>query len=438
MSQISKLKCLVWDNGLDTEYARRLAREFGDVAYFTDFDTGMVHASNLMMGWGNPEITRVKHPWRIIDNVDLLVFPHAIHPDLQEWFREKGKLVWGSGQGGDLEHYRPELQETLREVGLPVNDYEIIKGMDSLREHLKKNPNRIIKVSLLRGDWETLIAKTYADVKGELDEREVRIGPPAEIMEFMSEKPIDPAVEGGSDGWSVDGAIPLKMHGFELKDKFYVCTIMDSNGRLPEPVEEVNRKLAPVLFDYKYRGPMHTEVRIAPDEKGYLIDFTARNGSPPTECMQEMITNLGEVAYYGAQGKVVPAKVEFKYGLQAKMTSEYANEHWQPVHYPEEIDRWVKLLCHTRINGIDYAIPESKDVPGLHLDFGWVVGVGQTIPAAAKALKDHADQITGRGIEVDLSDLEKTMSEIEELENMGFNFSNEPLPSEKEMHRALV
>jgi hypothetical protein len=192
---------------------------------------------------------------------------------------------------------------------------------------------------------------------------------------------------------------------------------------LDEHVRQVNTWLSPALKDYGYRGLFSTEVRVGPDEKPYLIDLTCRGGSPPSESMQEIITNWGDIMWFGAEGILAEPESASKYCAQAVIYSEFADEGWQPVTFPEEVRDRVKLFFHCQIKGKDYVIPQHAKFS----EIGWVVGAGDTVKAAIQDCKDVAAQVGGYKIEVRTEGLEKAVEEIEKGERMGVQFSDEPI-----------
>jgi phosphoribosylamine-glycine ligase len=194
---------------------------------------------------------------------------------------------------------------------------------------------------------------------------------------------------------------------------------------LDESVRKVNAWLSPALAEYRYRGLFSTEVRVGPDEQPYLIDVTARGGSPPSESMQEMISNWAEIMWHGAEGKMIDpvSEDDAKYSAQAVVYSDHADEAWQPVNIPDEVRRWVKLFFHCRLDGIDYVIPQ----PAKFSEIGWVVGTGKTVKDAIKACEEHADQVTGYKLEIRTSSLQAAVEEIEKGEALGVQFSDEKI-----------
>lgn len=405
-------------------WALRLAREFGEVYYHNPSWKQMSPSSNqLLIGHGFDEITMVKNLWDVVHKMDLIVFPYIYDGDLQNELVRQGKRVWGGRKGEELEIYRPEAKLEMERLGMPVGDYDVVTGLESLRDYLRKHKNVHVKISLTRADTETFHSPSYDEILPKLDEIKHFSGAAAEAMQFIVEKPIEPALEIGYDGFCIDGSFPKHaINGVEVKDNSYLGVILPYED-LDDHVWDVNEWLAPALKAYQYRGLFSTEVRVGPDEKPYLIDVTCRSGSPPGESMQELIENWAEIMWYGAEGIMVDPEPEDKYSAQAVIYSDHADEAWQAVTIPDEMRRWVKLFFHCRLHDTDYVIPQAAKFS----EIGWVVGTGPTVKDAIKACEDHAEQISGYKLEVRTKSLQDAIGEIEKGEELGVHFSDEEI-----------
>lgn len=417
-------KVLVVDKGLFVSWAHRLSKEFGEVFYHNSAWKQMSPRTHeLRIGDGFSNITMVRDFWSVAHDIDLFIFPYIYDGDLQQELVRQGKRVWGTRMGDQLENFRAETKEEMRKIGVPVGDYTVVTGISKLREFLQKHPNVFVKIPLTRGDMESFHSPSYEEILPKLREVEHELDDAAEEMEFVVEKPIEPALEIGYDGWVIDDQFPPSaINGVEIKDTAYLGVFLPYEA-LDEHVRQVNTWLAPLLKQYGCRGPFHTEIRVGPDEKPHPIDLTLRAGSPPTCSMQEQITNWGDIMRFGAEGIVVPPEASSKYCAQAVIYSEFADEGWQPVTFPDEIRERVKLFFHCQIKGKDYVIPQHAKFS----EIGWVVGLGDTVKDAIKDCQEIADQVKGYKIEVRTEGLQKAVEEIEKGEKMGIQFSDEPL-----------
>jgi hypothetical protein len=331
--------------------------------------------------------------------------------------------VWGARRGDEIEVYRPEAKLEMEKLGMPVGDYTVVTGMTNLRKYLQNHPNVHVKISLTRGDGETFHSPSYDEVLPRLREMEHELDEASELIQFLIEKPIEPALEIGFDGYFCDGFPAFAVNGVECKDESYLGVFLPYD-ELDEHVRDVNAWLEPLLKSYGYRGFMSTEIRTGEDEKPYMIDFTARSASPAGEAMQEMITNWAPIMWYGAEGKLVIPEAEKKYSAQAVIHSEHADEGWQAVRIADDsVRRWIKLFFHTVVNGMDYVMPQHAKFN----EIGWCVGIGDTLKEAIKACEDHAEQISGYKLEIRTKSLQDAVEEIEKGEELGVHFSDEEI-----------
>ena len=251
-----KDKCvLVRDYGLFVTWAQKLAESFGRVLYYCPYKSAFPRSQQYAIGTGLEGVERITNFWDHIDEADLFFFPDVYDGDLQVALREMGKPVWGAAKGEELELMRWQTKLFLKkDLHLPVQPVERIVGVDELRVYLKESENKYVKISLLRGDFETFHHINYQLSEPILDEIENKLGPWKESKEFIVEDAIDDAVEVGYDGFTIDGQYPdPAFFGYEIKDVAFVGTVRPYQ-KLPKQLKEVNEKLSPVFESYNYRG----------------------------------------------------------------------------------------------------------------------------------------------------------------------------------------
>lgn len=405
-------------------WALRLAREFGEVFYHNPaWKTLSPNSRDLWLGNGFNEITMLRHFWDAKDQMDCFVFPTVNDGDWQNELVRQGKRVWGSRKGEELELYRPEAKEEFKRLGMPVDHYDVVIGVTALGEYIKKHPSVFVKGGPCRGDFETFFAPSYEEILPRLRELSWRFDDISELMPFCCERPIDPALEIGGDMHNVDGVWPrYAVNGVEQKDCGY-CGVFLPYGKLDEHVRAVNDWLSPAFARYKYRGWFSSEIRVGPDEKPRLIDATCRAPSPPSESMQEIITNWGEIIWYGAEGVMVDPEPAAKYCAQAVIYCDHADEEFMTIKIPDDVRDRVKLYFHAQVKNRNKVIPQ----PAKFSQIGWVVGLGKTLSEANEDCIDVGEQISGDKVEVRTDSLEKIVSSIREGEAMGVHFSDEAI-----------
>lgn len=245
MSEFGSNTVLVYDHGLFLPLAQKLVGQFGRVLYATPFERGFPLITEGVIGDNYEGIERCNDVWAVKDEVDLFVFPDIQHAGLQTELESQGKLVWGSRYGDSLELSRVKFLETLKEIGLPCPKYEVVVGLESLRDNLKANEDRWIKISRWRGTMETWHHNTYEQSEPKLDKLSVKLGPIKNLVQFMVFEPVESDLEVGYDGYCIDGKFPsLAVQGYESKDRGYIATLQKYQ-ELPELVREVNDAFGP-------------------------------------------------------------------------------------------------------------------------------------------------------------------------------------------------
>lgn len=409
MSANLKQKCaLVYDNGVFTELAVTLGKQFGRVLYYVPWTSGMPKSNALLIGHGLPGVERVENPWDHFDEIDIWIFPDVYEAGLQKYLAGCGKRVWGCRGGAELEIDRPKSKESSKKLGIDIGPYKVITGLDALRKHLKVNDDQWVKISGTRGDMETFGAKTYSQVETRLDELEHNMGAMKKIMEFTVEEAIPDAIETGYDGYVIDGKFPRgAMTGVEIKDEAYVMKVT-SYDKLPAQVQSVNDKLRPALKRYGYRGFISTEVRCTKDGKAYLIDPCCRAGSPPNELYQNLIENLAEVIWHGAEGTLIEPEFRAKWGAEVLLISEWADQNWQHITFPPKVRDNIKLRNFCRIEGEYYVIPQWTGCA----EVGAVVAMGNTAEEAIAEVKRIAELVEGHLLDKPVDALDQAQEQL--------------------------
>ncbi len=416
VKQARDVTALIWDNGLFCELAVKLAQTYRKVFYFCPWQSAFPKLNNAWIGRGLEGIEVIDSPWGPqFDEIDLFIFPDVYFGNEQVYLESIGKKVWGGRMGEEMELCRECIKKWMASQGYPVGKYAVVKGMKALREYLKTHKDQWVKVNKWRGTFETFESKDYKSVEPKLDEVEYNLGAFKEVIYFVVEENLPNKAEIGTDAWSIDGKQPTSLlAGIEIKDLSFVG-IFTEYASLPKPLTQFNELSAPLLKKFGYRGFFSTECRIGRDHKPYMIDFCARLGSPPNELSQEFYLNLADIIWQGANGVMVEPEPVAKYGAEVLIHSPWADKGWQPVDFPDEIRRFVKLRNCTRINGRYYVIPQAVGLP----EIGAVTGWGNTMSEAKKDCKEHAAQVTGYYIDVPVESLDKAEEEIEHANEYG-------------------
>lgn len=417
MTDFSNKCLLVADHGLFQSWAHRLARDFGEVLYWTPaLDDLFPTARKALIGDGFQDIKRVQNFFEAAKRADLIIFTDVYFSDLLEHCRnDLGKRCWGAGAGEELELERWKAKQLLKKQGLPTQYTERVIGLDNLRYYLQENDDKYVKVSRYRGIGETWHHITYRLSEAKLDEMEHQIGMQKYIMPFLIEDSIDCESEPGWDGFIVDGASSkTAIIGWEIKDKAYIGRAIEQKD-ICAGLLDINAALESYFKSHKYRGWFSSEGRITKDGTCYPIDLTTRSASPAGESYQEMYSNWAEIIWRGAEGDVVEPKLAGKFGGQVTIKSAWAERDWQNIYFPEKIRPWVKLYNSCQIKGRLAIIPQES----AHLsEIGTVVGIGDTPDEVRRAVKLHSGLIEGYQIEVNVSALDDAEDVMEKSKKM--------------------
>jgi hypothetical protein len=447
---------LVIDNGLFTHCAIKLAESFGKVWYHTPWVNAFPKSNGTLPGDGLDEIKRVNYWEDYVDRADIVVFPDVMFGPLQTLLVRMGKRVWGSRRGERLELDRWWFKKFAKSLNMPVAETHLIIGVDALVRFLKTHKNYWIKTSTYRGDFETFKSKTYEHVKPRLDKLISELGEKGRIYRFIVEKDIPAIVELGYDGPCVDGQFPrVGAFGKEKKDAGYIG-IAKAYTSFPEPIKWVNEKLSDYLRQMEYRGFNSSEIRSTrepvtdtqpeqfenfdviwhlgekvpnTDFYAYATDPCCRMASPPGEGYIEWFSNWAEIIWHGSEGKVIDPEPIGRYAAEIMLHSSFADQHWQPVVFPEEQRQWVKLRNCCKIEGVYSAVPQAVGLP----EIGAVVGIDEDLRTAMKLALERASKVDGYFIETKEDALQCTIAEINNAQDEGIPFTDDSLPTADEI-----
>lgn len=392
----------VIEGGLFQPLCHSLVGQFERVLYFRPWQASFPHSNDIAIGRGY-EFERIDSIFEHIKDIDIFCFPDIGFGDLQEYLRAQGKATFGSGVAQEFEQYRVEAKDIIREAGLPVNDYEVVEGMDALREYLKAHEDVYVKLSMARGVTESFHSASYDLVKVKLDEIEHKLGGMASQQEWIVEQPVEAKGEIGFDGVTIGGQFWNRgICGVEKKDAAYFAAVKPY-GELPAVLRTVNERLAPDFQLWKYNGWWSTECR-----GPYLIDPTCRMASPAGECYLDLVANWGEIIDAGSQGVMVQPVFVAKFAAQAMLCCPMAAESWVPVFIEPEVRSKVKLYHSCIQDGVEYVVPTDAKMK----EIGSVVGIGNTPQQAWDGCKKAVEGIQAYGL---TAETEAIGGAIEEL-----------------------
>lgn len=355
-----QLKVLVWDTGISFTHALRMAEDGHKVKYYTPWQTSYPKFEDYAPGLGfeSDGLQKVMEFFPYVDESDLIVCFDVGAGALLDYLRSKKKVCFGSSLKGDkLENDREFVRKLQSKIGLAVQKTEVIQGIPKLREYLKKNPDKYVKLNIFRADMESFYAKSYEEVEGYLDHLEVALGPHNETYNFMVEDKIEGAEPGFDMFFNGKEWIKPMLWGIEQSKESYVGVYMDE---LPKPLTEIADALKTVLAKIDYRGAMSVEARLPKNGRPYLIDICSRYPFPLSAGYTHCIKNYSEVIWKIAQGKEVKIETLGKYFVAMPIYSSEGEEHYVKITIPEKYRKFIKLRTATKVHGQIYGVKNSK------------------------------------------------------------------------------
>jgi hypothetical protein len=406
------------DQGLFPEIARTLSKSFGRVTYTSPWVSGFPFSKDIEVGEGMAEYERVEDIADVIDETDLFVFPDIYKGPMQEYLRKIGKRVWGSFRADEIEIYRSEAKPVFKKLGIPQGPYEIVEGINGLRKYIKSRGNTKlwVKIDKTRGDTETFPTENYELAKNILDDFEARLGPKADIMKFTVEDHLEGTIDLAIDTHCVDGNYPgIVLLGTEEKGECYIC-VRKKWTETPESLRDIYYKLSPIFKDAGYRNFLSLESR----QKGkvsFLGDPCCRAGSPPLELELNMIDNLPDIMYYGAEGRLIDPEIASLCGLEICVHSDWSDKHPLLVEYPASVRDKIKFRYNSEFNGKTWIMPQ-----GAGPRMAAIVVHGSNLDTLFGEAEDIAGKLKGNQIETFTRSFKIALDKIEQLKKSGVKF----------------
>ena len=374
-----------------------------------------------------PPVERCNDIWKVKREVDIFVFPDIGYSGLQIELAEQGFPVWGSRDGDAYEVSRVKFLRTLKRLGLDVAPYEIITGLSDLREHLRHNDDKFIKISRYRGLMETWHHQTYETSRSKLDQLAVKCGPFQDDIPFIVVDSIETKLELGGDTHSVRGQWPsLMIQGYEWKDSGYLGAIT-KRSEMPEDLQEIMEAFGPLLGAENYANSFSMEVRKTNDA-AYFIDPCCRGPLPGTGAQLQSWSNVPEIIYGGAQGECVdPIPVDgaaFVAEAVLKLKGG-GKDRWGEVEIPDSMLKFCRFgSCCRTPSGDEIAFPPN-DEEGQEV--GWIAATGPTIRATIKTLLNRVSKLPS-GLSADTRCLIDLLGEVQTAEEEGIEFTDQQVP----------
>jgi hypothetical protein len=412
----AKKVVLIWDLSYGVEHAKRMAEENNTVYYYTEWPETSPRFQKYAIGLGIEGIHKIKKFFNFIDKADLIMFIEIGRGDEAAWLRKKGYTVYGAGRGERLETDRGWAMELHRQLGLPVPNYKIIKGVDNTIKYLEKsNVDKIVKTNLFRGDISSFDASDLAIAKLELSNARAKLGPWDQDFKFI----VVDKVRGVETGWDLffNGHDFLKpsLWGYAGVGRYYVGHWVE---RMPDVLEDIKDRIRPILENLDYRGAISMEVIIDKDKKPYVIDWTTRFFYTGSFVYTYSLKNYSDVMFACAEGRDIRIEPRDPFVGTLHFESEYNMTNWMAISFPGSMRDRIKLRHGSRRKGEFYSVPTVDSITGA------VVGSGKSWKSVVEDMAEICGRIKGHDIgeEDPLLGTKKIEEAIDQGRKVGLEF----------------
>jgi hypothetical protein len=409
--------------GLFSQFAISLSNEGHEVYYFTPFYESVTfkrYAIGLNMGNVKKPLYFFQKLLKFKKEDVTIMFPDVGAGDLAHFLKQMGYSVFAAGLGDIMEFHREWVKKKLKELELPVMKYALVEGIENLKKYLEKNPDKIIKLDIFRGDAETWHAQDANSVDMKLKKLEKSFGPFAYDYNFIVEEKIEGDEPGFDMIFNKTEYVKPYLWGWEIKKGPYcgVCSL-----EVPKVIAQVRDGLKPLLQKLDWRGFISTEMKVR-DGKPYLIDICARAPHPLGLGFPLLYENFAEIIYKVARGIPVEAKIRGKFFVVLPVGNPVANEEWVHLIFPEKAQNGIKIGdCY-------FAIYPTAGARSLKYQKGYyhvpnvteytfvIVGVGNDLKKIKKGISylQKKVDIGGEGIEtMPEADLNEAFSHIQRV-----------------------
>lgn len=401
--------------GLYVELANGLSKDGGKVRYYTEWEADM-RFEYYAPGLGFESIQKVLYPADHYEWADVICNFDCTKQDEIAFLRKvyPKKSIFGSGHAARLEFDRWGLKKVLRDVGLKVNHAEKVKGVTKLREYLKTNKNKYVKINIWRGNLESFYAPSYEEVELIIDDMAVSLGMFQDEFDFIVEDFIESKVEIGYDGF-FNGREYLKPYiiGIEHKKSTYVARVTD---KMPIHLEETMTALKPVFGRLGYRGAVSSEEMCLDRTKHFFLDLCARSLNPVCVLYPQYILNWPSVVEKVGRGQDIKLDIKQKYLFAQPLDSVYNLTHHVQVEVDKKDREHIKLVMAAQHKGRYYSI-KGTDKTAV------IIAASDSIDDGLKLIQKYAEKVNAYGLEKDIvSGIFHIKEKIEAARKIGIDF----------------
>lgn len=412
--ELKNKKILIWDLGLQAELAVRLARDCKEVLYYVPANMEIYPTPlKSFIGKNLEGVERVESFFAHVDKADAIIVPEAQLSEIVSFLKRHKYPVAGPGAEHswiETERWRSRLMQD--EINLPIQESESLTGLKALGQFFDTHKDWMVKGNGFRGLFDTFPVRDKKDLETTVNFLKYKLGPFSEDLPFMVEE-VREGLETGYDTIAWDGKqVWPSLLSLAAKDECYLCKVVREK-EMPPGYRLMHKLLATKLATYRFFYSIETIT--GKDQVPYLIDFTARIGSPsPLSIYLELYDNFSEVICGMALGEQINPVASSKYASSVNMTLR-CDENFTNIEIPEKIRRYAKLVKGCVKGPEFYTCPE------------WEVGVtvlgfGDTPEKAIKEAKDRCKEIHGKGLVDNSGSLDDYYEDIKKAKEIGIEF----------------
>lgn len=385
------------------------------VRYYTSWEASQKF-EDYAPGMGFDGLEKVLFVAEHYEWADVIFAPDVTGQDTIAFLRKiyPNKSIWGCGMALKLEQDRWGLKKVLRDIDIKTSESEKIKGVTKLREHLKLNKDKFIKINVFRGSMESFYSKDYASVEMLLDELDAAFGPMKEKYEFIVESAVHTDVEIGAD-LIFTGSDYLKpyIYGYEVSKMMYFGRVTEE---LPFVLKDGMDKLKPILKKLDYRACISTEIKCIDKKTSYFLDITCRLPNPLCAIYNQYIENWTDVVNAVGLKKDIRLKIKYKYFGSLPLNSYHNKDYWLKIDVDDKDRDHIKFYCISKNDGKYYSVRGTEKA-------AIIVYAGNTVDEVIEGLKKYSKKVNAFGLDTEgIDGIDRIKDIIKNGKALGINF----------------
>lgn len=403
-----------YDTGIGLEHARYLYEfENIDILLYIQVLKPFPVFQDTIMGYGIvPKCNEFGIIKDILDKIDFIVFTDVGLGATNNFFKKLGFKTFGADEESQkLENDRIYMRLKFQDLGIPVQRYKVVKGIENLARELEKK-QYYVKINKIRGNLETFFSISKDNTLALINQSDISIF--KNEIEFILEEPFDEDfIEIGFDAYVSKGRF-IKPYFFTLEYKgignlyFFVES---------SPFDDIMEKLEPYLQKNNYSGMLCME-GFFNGKRVYPTDITCRFPYPASSLHPRMLKSyyktLKQVAYENEEIEIeVKAPIGFELGIYS-----YDKKIIQ-IYFPEELRYNIGFRYIIKIDGKYYYIPNDELVGTFNLVYDKEEISERDIVSGIREIEKLAKEI--KGYQIYTREAEILLNAFYELLSFGYN-----------------